>query len=287
MQHQTKESYSEAINRAIEFIEMNLSQNIGLDEIAEYSFLSKYHFHRIFKTLIGDTVKKYQTRLRLEKSALLLKNSEETISQIAYECGYSSPETFTRAFQNYFTITPSLFRENSKIELQKKQSFYEDFDGKSLKLSNPKIVEVPDLYLAYIRHFGNYDKVAKSFQKLMFWATKNLILKLKPTTLGIIHDDPNLTEEIKLRFDACILLTKAIKPQGEIGYKKVRGGKFAVFRYKGSYETFYNVYDYLYHICLLEYQWELRDEAALEWYIKSPPFYKPEQFVTDFYFPII
>lgn len=287
MKKETRQQYLEAINRAIVFIETNMTENISLEEIAEYAFLSKYHFHRIFKSIIGNTVKQYQTRLRLEKSALLLRNSAETINQIAYQCGYNSPETFTRAFQNYFSLSPSLFRENSKIAIHQKQEIYQQLSFESLNLGAPKIVEVSDLHLAYIRHFGSYEKVAKSFQNLMFWATKNLILKLKPTTLGIIHDDPQLTEEIKLRFDACILLTKEIKPQGEIGYKKVKGGKFAVFRYQGSYESFYTVYDYLYHICLFEYQWELRDEAALEWYIKSPPFYKPNSFVTDFYLPII
>lgn len=287
MQTETKEQYLEAINRAIEFIEINATKNISLEEIAEYAFLSKYHFHRVFKSIIGDTVKKYQSRIRLEKSALLLKNSQENISQIAYQCGYNAPEIFNRAFQNYFSMTPTSFRENTKIELKQKQELYEEISFESLNLSSPKIVEISDLHLAYIRHFGNYDKVAKSFQRLMFWAIRNLILKLKPTTLGIIHDSPDLTEEAKLRFDACVLLTKEIKPKGEIGYKKIQGGKFAVFRYQGSYETFYAVYDYIYNICLFDYQWELRDEAALEWYIKSPPFYTPENFVTDFYLPIM
>ncbi|NRA51309.1 MAG: GyrI-like domain-containing protein, partial [Phaeodactylibacter sp.] len=63
-------------------------------------------------------------------------------------------------------------------------------------------------------------------------------------------------------------------------------GKFAVFRYQGAYESFYPVYDYIYNICLFEHQWELRDEPALEWYVRSPPFYKPDQYITDFYLPI-
>jgi len=143
------------------------------------------------------------------------------------------------------------------------------------------------LNLAYIRHFGNYEKVAKSFQRLMFWAIKNLTLKLKPTTLGILHDNPDLTKEPNIRFDACVLITKKIQPKGQVGYKKIKGGKFAVFRYKGPYDNFYPVYDYIYNICLFRYQWELRDEPALEWYIKSPPFHKPKDLVTDFYLPIV
>ena len=287
MEKETKEYYLEAINRAIEFIESNTSENISLGTVAEYSFLSKYHFHRIFKSIIGDTAKEYLTRLRLEKAALLLKNTEKSVSEIAYECGYASPETFNRAFKNYFATSPTIFRASAKQEMTNKKVIHKENSFKSLNLSKPKIVELGDLNLAYIRHFGSYDKVGSSFQRLMLWATKNLILKLMPTTLGIVHDNPDLTEEPNIRFDACVLVTKEIQPKGEIGYKKIRGGKFAVFRYKGSYDSFYPVYDYIYNICLFEQKWELRDEPALEWYIKSPPFYKPENFVTDFYLPII
>ncbi|MEN1783851.1 MAG: GyrI-like domain-containing protein [Bacteroidota bacterium] len=266
---------------------MNTSNNITLEELAAYAFLSKYHFHRIFKSIIGDTAKEYLTRLRLEKSALLLKNTKKEVNDIAYECGYTSPETFNRAFKSYFSVNPSVFRESAKQEVANKKVIHEETSLESLSLSQPKIVELSDLNLAYIRHFGSYDKVGKSFQRLMLWATKNLILKLKPNTLGIVHDNPDLTEEPNIRFDACLLVSKEIQPKGEIGYKKIKGGKFAVFRYKGSYDSFYPVYDYIYNVCLFEQKWKLRDEPALEWYVKSPPFYKPENLITDFYLPIV
>ncbi len=287
MRSETNNSYLEAINRAIEFIESNLSTSISLEDIAAYSFLSKYHFHRVFKAIVGHTTKEYLTRLRLEKAALLLKNSDKTIQEVAYYCGYKSPETFSRAFTHFFSTTPSLFRKQSKQALQNKMTLHEETSIKPIQLSDPTIVEMKDLNLAYIRHVGSYEKVGRSFQKLIFWAGRNLVLSWKPTTLGIVHDDPSLTEESNIRFDACILVTKEIQAKGEVAHKKVNGGKFAVFRYTGPYDSFYPVYDYIYSICLFENKWTLRDEPALEWYIKSPPFTKPEYLVTDFYLPII
>jgi AraC family transcriptional regulator len=59
-----------------------------------------------------------------------------------------------------------------------------------------------------------------------------------------------------------------------------------VFTYRGAYEGFYPVYDYIYNVCLFDNKFDLADKPALEWYIKSPPFNKPENFVTDFYVPI-
>jgi len=288
MRTDTKNSYLESINKAIAFIENNSTTDIQLNDIAKQANLSQYHFHRVFKSLIGDTTKNFLTRLRLEKAALKLKHSQNDIGQIAFDCGYQNHETFTRAFKDYFGLTPLEYR-NSIAELTiNKQNEYRkaNIDLSALNVQGPVIKTIPDLHLAYIRHTGSYDKVGSSFQKLMFWAATHLVLKLKPVTIGIVHDNPDLSAEQYIRFDACVLLSKEIKPNGEIGYKKIKGGKFAVFTYKGAYEGFYPVYDYIYNVCLFDNKFDLADKPALEWYIKSPPFNKPENFVTDFYVPI-
>ncbi len=288
MRTDTKNSYLESINKAISFIESNSTTDIQLKDIAIQANLSQYHFHRVFKSLTGDTTKDFLTRLRLEKAALKLKHSQNDIGQIAFDCGYQNHETFTRAFKDYFGLTPLEYR-NSIAELTtNKQNEYgkANIDLNALNVQGPVIKTIPDLHLAYIRHTGSYDKVGNSFQKLMFWAATHLVLKLKPVTIGIVHDNPDLTAEQHIRFDACVLLSKEIKPNGEIGYKKIEGGKFAVFTYKGAYDGFYPVYDYIYNVCLFDNKFDLADKPALEWYIKSPPFNKPENFVTDFYVPI-
>lgn len=288
MRTDTKNSYLESINKAISFIESNSTTDIQLKDIATHTNLSQYHFHRVFKSLTGDTTKDFLTRLRLEKAALKLKHSQNDIGQIAFDCGYQNHETFTRAFKDYFGLPPLDYR-NSIVELTtNKQNEYgkANIDLNALNVQGPVIKTIPDLHLAYIRHTGSYDKVGSSFQKLMFWAATHIVLKLKPVTIGIVHDNPDLTAEQHIRFDACVLLSKEIKPRGEIGYKKIEGGKFAVFTYKGAYEGFYPVYDYIYNVCLFDNKFDFVDKPALEWYIKSPPFYKPENFVTDFYVPI-
>jgi AraC family transcriptional regulator len=288
MRADTKNSYLESINKAIAYIESNSTTDIQLKDIATQANLSQYHFHRVFKSLTGDTTKDFLTRLRLEKAALKLKHSQNDIGQIAFDCGYQNHETFTRAFKEYFHLTPIEYR-NSILELTRnKQNEYgkENIDLNSLNVQGPVIKTIPDLHLAYIRHTGSYDKVGSSFQRLMFWATTYLVLKLKPVTIGIVHDNPEVTNDQNIRFDACMKLSTEIKPNGEVGYKKITGGKFAVFTYIGPYEEFNLVYDYIYNVCLFDYQFNLDDKPAIEWYIKSTPVHIPENFVTDFYVPI-
>lgn len=288
MRTDTKNSYLESINNAIAFIESNSTTDIQLKGIATQANLSQYHFHRVFKSLTGDTTKDFLTRLRLEKAALKLKHSQNDIGQIAFDCGYQNHKTFTRAFKDYFGLTPLEYRTSiAELTINKQNEYGKaNIDLNVLNVKGPVIKTIPDLHLAYIRHTGSYDKVGSSFQKLMFWAATHLVLKLKPVTIGIVHDNPDLTAEHYIRFDACVLLSREIRPIGEVGYKKIEGGKFAVFTYKGAYEGFYPVYDYIYNVCLFDNKFDLADKPALEWYIKSPPFYKPENFVTDFYVPI-
>ncbi|QOI98403.1 MAG: AraC family transcriptional regulator [Flammeovirgaceae bacterium] len=225
MRTDTRNSYLESINKAIAFIESNSTTDIQLKDIATQANLSQYHFHRVFKSLTGDTTKNFLTRLRLEKAALKLKHSQTDIGQIAFDCGYQNHETFTRAFKDYFCLSPLEYRNSIAGLTANKQNEYEkeNIDLNSLNVQGPIIKTIPGLHLAYIRHTGSYDKVGSSFQRLMFWAATHLVLRLKPVTIGIVHDNPDLTAEPHIRFDACVLVSKEIKPSGEIGYKKIEG----------------------------------------------------------------
>jgi AraC family transcriptional regulator len=277
-----------SLHKAINYIENNLDKKMLLKDIATEAHISEFHFHRIFKALVGETVKDFVIRLKLERAAIQLKHSDVDIGQIAFQNGYENHESFSRAFKKYFQVSPKEYKSSVKEEAYLKLAEFQKnpYRFSQLALDPPSIKILPDLHMAYIRHTGSYEKVEKAFQRLMLWAASHLVLKLKPTTLGIVHDNPELTEEDKIRFDACVLLTKPITPKNEIGFKTILGGKYAVFRYRGAYENFYEVYDYIYNICLFENKWELADCPALEWYVKSPPFYKPHQYETDFYLPI-
>ncbi len=285
---ETRELYLESLNRAIFFMESNLDKRMLLKDVAKEALLSEFHFHRIFKSFNGETVKEFLTRLKIERSAMRLKHSDDDIGYIALENGYENHETFSRAFKKHFQITPQEYRESiQEVVLRKRTEYLKNFESlETLNVEESRVVHIPELHLAYIRHTGSYDKVTASFQRLMLWAATHLVLKLTPTTLGIVYDNPDLTVEDKIRFDACVMVSKPIQPKGEIGYKKIEGGKFAIFRYRGPYENFYSVYDYIYNVCLFDKGWELADKPSLEWYIKSPPFYKPDSYVTDFYVPI-
>ena len=77
--------YQQRINRVIDYINQNLDHSFSLDELAQKAHFSSYHFHRIFVAVTGETVNFYTNRIRLEKSARLLKLSNSTITVIAQD----------------------------------------------------------------------------------------------------------------------------------------------------------------------------------------------------------
>jgi AraC-like DNA-binding protein len=117
----TSNLYARNINRTLNYISKNLDKNLTLDELADISFFSKFHFHRIFKALIDETVYDFIRRLRLEKATYqLIIQPTKPIIDIGLESNFSSSQNFVRAFKSFYSLTPSQFREQYKLILKNK-----------------------------------------------------------------------------------------------------------------------------------------------------------------------
>lgn len=94
----------------LSFIESNYMENIRLEDAAAVANLSVCHFSRLFANIAGAGFKIYLTRLRVNKAEDLLKNSEDSITDIAYKCGFGSIRSFNRVFISSRGVPPSKFR---------------------------------------------------------------------------------------------------------------------------------------------------------------------------------
>lgn len=103
-------NHLDRINLTLEYIEAHIDTNLDLSLLAAKSALSKYHFHRIFKALLGEQPLKYVARRRLTRAAHDLLNTDRRIIDIAFDLGFGSHESFIRAFKKRFLLTPSQFR---------------------------------------------------------------------------------------------------------------------------------------------------------------------------------
>lgn len=102
----------ERMNRAIDYIETNLTENVELSEVARLACCSSYQFQRMFSFITDVTLSEYIRRRRLTLAALELQHSGAAkVIDIAFKYGYESPVSFARAFNSLHGITPAMARQ--------------------------------------------------------------------------------------------------------------------------------------------------------------------------------
>ena len=217
-------------------IQTHLDHDLSLENLAAIGHLSPFHFHREFRSSVGETVKQYTQRLRLEQAAYALKMREANIVDIALNAGYRSHETFSRAFKRAFGMSPKSYRnqENVRRWLKKEPSLPLNHYTKDFTLSRPSFQKIQSLPVAFIRHLGPYVEAdASAFDRLIEWTKTQGLYTGANLLLGIGHDDPGITKANKIRFDAYIQVPALGRAEGEIGFQIVPGGMFAVTTYIG------------------------------------------------------
>lgn len=221
------------------YIQSHLDNDLSLEQIARLADLSPYHFHRLFHSLVGETLKQYTQRLRLEQAAYHLKIQDASILDIALNAGFNNHETFTRAFKRWFGVSPKQFRQSFGRFTQDSSSpvrAYLNTLTTEFHLSRVTIKKLNPIPVAFIRNLGPYTEVDVSlFERLQTWADREGHFTGENLFLGVGHDDPNITPVDKVRFDLCITVSDPVRSEGEVGFQTIGGGDFAAVSYIGPF----------------------------------------------------
>jgi AraC family transcriptional regulator len=303
-----EKEYQSRINKTFDYIETHLEKQFTLEELASVANFSKFHFHRIFQGMVGETPFQFILRLRLEKAATsLIYNPKLTISEIAYSSGFSDISIFSRNFRNHFQVSASQWRatkcknsnlsqnDSNRLHNDDKPSIYFCRNTNTLKwrtaMKLNKSVEVtmlPEMTLAYIRHIGPYKGDGKLFEKLWgricTWAGPKGLLQLSDIKfLVIYHDDPNVTAEDKLRMSVCITVPPATKVNDEIGKMKIEAGNYVVARFELKENEFSEAWEWVYGQWFPASGYQPDDKPCFEIYPEEP---KDGKFVVDICVPV-
>jgi two-component system response regulator YesN len=101
---------SHIIRQIHEYIELHLHEDVSLTKLGEYVYLHPVYLSRLYKKETGESLSAYITRVRMEKAALLLKQTNKKVSDIAQEVGYQKTQYFIRLFKEYYNYTPQSYR---------------------------------------------------------------------------------------------------------------------------------------------------------------------------------
>jgi AraC family transcriptional regulator len=271
------EEYLQRIGKVLIYIEEHLDDEMTIDELSKICYYSSFHFHRLFHLLVGETVHQYVKRLRMEKALGKLKYTDQSVTEIGLDAGYSTPSAFTKAFKQIMGKPPKEYRN---IMTEKLKGV--------LMIEPDKIETIKEETILFIRKTGSYVKSPNDAWRAMreFIAANQLnVAGLR--FFGISLDNPEITAEDKLRYDAAIL-APTIKGKGEVGEKVLKGGKYAVFTHKGRYANLEKTFSQIF-IKWLPASKEKLDETRdcfCEYLNMENIKIKPQELITKIYIPI-
>lgn len=102
------------IRQVSKYIEENYKRNISIKEIADYLRISRGYLNKIFKRYTGKSPKEFLTSYRMAKAVQLLKTTQIPIGKVSEQVGYPNQLHFSRAFKDYFGVSPKLWRQMNK-----------------------------------------------------------------------------------------------------------------------------------------------------------------------------
>lgn len=278
------ENYKRRIDSVIEYIGENLDGEIDVEYLANLAAFSPFHFHRIIRARLGEPIGAFIVRQRVQKAAHSLIFETLPISDIAYRVGYDAPSSFTKAFVKHFGVSPTEFRKTKSYRV-----LTTDAEKIEIKITNGKIVEVEDKTVIYISAKGDYQSVDFSaiYEKLWREMHNQQLFSKKSEALAVYGDDPNVTQESKLRTDVCLSIYKPAKPNGDVSVRTIKGGKYAVFTYTGSYFGICHAYNKIYGELLANMGVEPRSNYNIDKYLNNPNATPTEELQTEIYIPIM
>ena len=278
----TQEEYQKCVNAVVDYINLHLGEEIDLKSLARISHFSPFYFHRIMKAFLGEPVGTFIVRTRTEAAARLLRYSDMPIADIAYRIGYSSPSSLSKVFKQFYGISPLEYRNNKNFVIMKPAIIRPELELKH------EIKEVPARNVIYIRLFGDYklNDYCSAWMRLCQFIQEEKLPMGEVMPYCIYPDDPKVTPAEKLRTDVCMVLPSFATAKGDIGFKQLAAGRYAIFLYKGPYEHLQAVYDTIYGKYIPEMECSLRDESSAERYLNNPADTAPEELLTEIYIPV-
>lgn len=286
-------AYVERVNRAVDYVLAHLSQPLRLEDVARAARISPFHFHRIFRSLLGETLADFVKRRRLDRALYQMAHAPRmSLTEVALRSGFSSSSDFSRCFKKRFGTAPRAFdvrgwqaSHGEDIELlTARQAALAG--GKKLAAPDPahlrrlppggnpdrfrvKLVELPARTVAYIRVRKPYQGmgVVAAAERLMAWAEQRGFADGQ--WLGYQWEDPELVPLDQCHYYVAVVVDD-FRPAGEIGRYEFPPMVVAQVELRGDIELELRALQWLYKTWLPRSGYVPDDQPCFEAWIGRP-----------------
>ena len=282
----TKEIIAKRFRQIVEEICNAPENEYRIENLAKRAGVSKYHFHRLFALFYGVNIYEYVILKRLWIASVRLKNSDENITDIAFSSGYSSSQSFAKAFKNYFAQSPSEFRKAPNLQkylmLNKKINLVENLSMTNAKIPNVEIIIFNETNIAGLRHRGSPNALYETIEKFIAWRIKNHLPPQKYATFNIFH---NPLEKSEYDFEVGCEYNENIKLDDSFAKTTIPCLKCATITYVGDPDDIGIPATQLYK-WVVDNGYEPNDYPLFCNRLSFPPFVEPNEAETIIYLPI-
>ena len=229
-------NYISEMQKAIDYIENNLTKNINFEKVAKEVGMSPFYFHRIFSSIIGISPTTYIRNRRLTVAAQEISKNNENILEIALKYGFESHEAFSRAFKNFHGIVPKKakangneFKNYSKANLDIKINVNNILN---YRIESREIIKVSAIFKKF--NIENKSEIPKYWKELK---KEGILEKLsnnyKENLLGVCIGTQS---DFEYKYGIGIELKENVTTNNELEIIEIPKSTWVVFKCKGQDE---------------------------------------------------
>jgi AraC family transcriptional regulator len=254
--NRSRREYERRVYAVVDYIEKNPAEQLSLERLASIAAFSPYHFHRVFKSITGETLFGFSQRLRIENGAqALLATRNRSVMDIAQQCGFASAATFARAFRTHFDMTATdwrsggyrRWREWGKLRNSgnadskaSKARYGRDRDnaGRMKNTANldVRIQALPSYRVACMRFVGPYGPqgIPQLWGKVRTWMAMHDLIAENELSVGIAYDNPNIAVSQTCRYDAGVVVSSDFALDRRVSVTDTASGRYAITAFSGT-----------------------------------------------------
>ena len=272
------EAYRARVNRVIDYVQQDVAREHRLEQLAAVANFSTFHFHRVFKALMGETVHAFVGRLRLQRAVhLMAHDPTRNLTDIALACGFSSSSAFSRSFKKHYGVPPRAF-DLAALKQESRRSLNETVNLEFPRLAkgnNPDgfradIRNLPSRRLAYRRVHGSYEPgvVEAAAHDMVLWAERNGFAD--GDWYGYTWEDPDLVPLPLCRYDVAVEIPADATIDDSVGALDLPEMTVAEVEVRGSLELEQRAIDWLFESWLPASGWLPANYPGFEFWNGRP-----------------
>lgn len=271
------------LNKAVLLMATKLDQEqqASLDELAEAAALSKYHFHRIYRLLLGETCQQTQLRLKLAKAGQALTLAQSSVTEAALQAGFASSQSLAKALQRELGCNATDLRADP----ERLSCLLQELATPAQLTASPyqvTLVSLAPCTVVSITSLGQYPELNDTYGYLFSVLAEHAEIQ---AILGLAYED--VDSDLNARFDCALLVSPLPEQlQPDVHLQQLDAQQYLVLRHQGSYDTLSDSIDWLYCYCLSQSMYLPDHQPCLHHYLDDPEQVEQALLRTDIYLPV-